>query len=428
LGFNFLLTVLVIQWHTLVSGFWGQVIEGPFKLIQMDIGSLLTGDFAAACVLISFGSVLGRTSMLQLTVMAIIQIIFFSLSEHLVVHYFYTADVGGSMLVHVFGAYFGLATSWVLGPSTKRARATTSKTNSVTAMIGTLFLFAFWPSFNGALAEGAAQHRVIVNSVVALCGSAAAAFVTSSWLRNGRFDMEDIQNATLAGGVAVGSSANFVLQPWGSLLIGLIAGVLSVCGYIYLTPMLAKHWQIEDTCGVHNLHGMPGVLAGLISSIVASTASAADYGSNEELSNVFAGAAKGFSASKLAANQFFTLMVSCAFCLFGGIITGIVLKQLPQAKEAFDDSQEWEMHGLDQNPNALLPARGEDDFEEPLVTLSAVKRMISLAMESSRAQTNTATAHSEEEGVDLEVGMAGEEHEPSAVDANMVPIHVTEAP
>ena len=38
--------------------------------------------------------------------------------------------------------------------------------------------------------------------------------------RGGRFDMVSIQNATLAGGVAVGSAANLLIAPWGALLIG----------------------------------------------------------------------------------------------------------------------------------------------------------------------------------------------------------------
>lgn len=44
-----------------------------------------------------------------------------------------------------------------------------------------------------------------------------------------------IQNATLAGGVAVGTASNMSINPWGALLIGCSAGALSTVGYAYLT-------------------------------------------------------------------------------------------------------------------------------------------------------------------------------------------------
>ena len=44
-----------------------------------------------------------------------------------------------------------------------------------------------------------------------------------------------VQNSTLAGGVAIGTSADMMATPGGSIAIGLIAGVVSVMGYTYLT-------------------------------------------------------------------------------------------------------------------------------------------------------------------------------------------------
>jgi ammonium transporter Rh len=36
-----------------------------------------------------------------------------------------------------------------------------------------------------------------------------------------------------------------------------------------LTPYLQDKFGLYDTCGVHNLHGIPGILGGIVSAIVA---------------------------------------------------------------------------------------------------------------------------------------------------------------
>jgi len=118
--------------------------------------------------------------------------------------------------------------------------------------------------------------------VLALSACCMSAFAWSALLREDRkFSMEDIQNATLAGGVAVGSSADLVIQPYGALIIGLLACFLSVFGYVYIGPFLKKTIGLDDTCGVHNLHGMPGLMGaigGSISSAVAGNEKGELYG------------------------------------------------------------------------------------------------------------------------------------------------------
>ena len=60
------------------------------------------------------GALLGKASAFQLVIVAFFEIIFYSCNEALNVHVFMAADIGGSMLIHTFGAYFGLAVSLVL--------------------------------------------------------------------------------------------------------------------------------------------------------------------------------------------------------------------------------------------------------------------------------------------------------------------------
>src|SRR5262249_37953928 len=92
-------------------------------------------------------------------------------------------------------------------------------------------------------------------------------FIFSMLAGKGRLNMVHVQNATLAGGVAIGAVADMPVQPYGAVLVGSAAGILSVVGFYWLQPRLNSF--VHDTCGVNNLHGMPGLFSGLISAGVA---------------------------------------------------------------------------------------------------------------------------------------------------------------
>lgn len=104
-------------------------------------------------------------------------------------------------------------------------------------MVGTLFLWMFWPSFNGALAGSSQQQRVIVNTVLAISASCVTACGVSRMMYQ-KLDMEVVLNATLAGGVAVGSASDLVVTGAISMVIGSIAGILSALGFLKLGPWL----------------------------------------------------------------------------------------------------------------------------------------------------------------------------------------------
>ncbi|MGH0134119.1 UNVERIFIED_CONTAM: hypothetical protein FKN15_004131 [Acipenser sinensis] len=263
-GINMLLAALGLQWGILVQGFW-HLHNGK---IEIDILKMINADFSTATVLISFGAVLGKTSPVQLLIMTILEITVFAMNEHLVVEVLKANDVGASMIIHAFGAYFGLAVARILyRPGLKNGHDNEGSVyhSDLFAMIGTIFLWMFWPSFNSAIAnEGDDQYRAVVNTYFSLAACVVATYAISSFVEHkGKLDMVHIQNATLAGGVAVGTCADMNIGPFGAMLIGLVAGIISTVGFKFLTPILASKLCIQDTCGVHNLHGMPGILGGI---------------------------------------------------------------------------------------------------------------------------------------------------------------------
>jgi ammonium transporter Rh len=65
------------------------------------------------------------------------------------------ADVGGSTVIHLYGAFFGLAVSKIVSPKDAFESKKTEPNyySDYITMVGTVFLWMYWPSFNGALTE-----------------------------------------------------------------------------------------------------------------------------------------------------------------------------------------------------------------------------------------------------------------------------------
>ena len=345
-GYTFFIGAFIIQYSILMNGLIHNIMNNHHDKIYLSIESLITGDFAAGAVLISFGALLGKVSLNQLLIISILEIIFYSINESIGVIHYQAVDMGGSMYVHTFGAYFGLAVSYIITDYRKlendREKEGSDKTSDTFAMIGTIFLWLFWPSFNGALAVGNSQHRVVINTILSLTSSCMSAFAMSKFFRK-RFNMVDIQNATLAGGVAIGSSADLVIGPSFSLLIGMIAGIMSTIGYNKIQPYLYHNFHLHDTCGVNNLHGIPGIIGGISGAITASFTNNELYGDN--IQNIFP-AMNGTRTNKgQGIFQFLALAITLGISIISGIFTGHLLntKCCRNKKTYFDDKDNWDL-------------------------------------------------------------------------------------
>eukprot|EP00004_Rigifila_ramosa_P011625 TRINITY_DN2490_c0_g1_i5.p2 TRINITY_DN2490_c0_g1~~TRINITY_DN2490_c0_g1_i5.p2 ORF type:complete len:502 (-),score=122.93 TRINITY_DN2490_c0_g1_i5:144-1649(-) len=354
-GLNWVASAFCIQWSILAVRFAEQVHAGEFHKIELTVVDLVNGLFGAAACMITFGAVIGKTSPFQMMLVFFIEIILYAVNIYICIFRFRAIDIGGSIVIHTFGAYFGVALAWVLGRNIGVADAphkyaAASYTGDMFATIGSIFLFILWPSFNGALAPPHSQFRVVINTSLALYASSIGAFVASQLLRkDGRFDMVHVQNSTLAGGVAVGSASDLVLSPGGAFSTGLAAGVLSVIGYIYIMPFLQRTISLHDSCGVHNLHGMPGLLGGIVSAIAVSGATQSVYGVDF---NVIFGADR--TPHSQAGYQMAALVVTACIGMVGGFLTGFLLRLLPgwtapggnhmiYPKGHFEDSEYWEV-------------------------------------------------------------------------------------
>ena len=126
------------------------------------------------------------------------------------------------------------------------------------------------------------------------------------------------------------------------MLIGVVAGTISTLGYRYLTPYLNDKLGIHDVCGVHNLHGMPGVLGAASGAIASALASDKLYGDNA--AEIFAARASR-SAGAQGSFQIYALLVTLAFSICGGMATAFIVSIIaPEEKShGFNDDEEWEI-------------------------------------------------------------------------------------
>jgi ammonium transporter Rh len=234
-----------------------------------EIDSLILAEFAAASLLICAGAPLGRLKMGQYIFLGLLFIPCYSFNEWLLLNNGLGiispgsfVDTGGSIVIHAFGAIFGLGVIMTMTTSKEIDLPVESdSTSDRFSLLGSMILWLFWPSFCAALVSPELVPHTAINVILALSGATIATYFASISLR-GKISAADIANAALAGGVAIGSTCDLASFP-AAFIIGILAGALSTFGFAVLQTKIEKILKGIDTCGVMNLHGMPGLLGGI---------------------------------------------------------------------------------------------------------------------------------------------------------------------
>ncbi len=332
-GFGFLMVFVQRYGYSATTGTYLVVAVGlPVYFILRSLGwltteavpmhsikALLLAEFAVAAALIATGAVLGRVRLHQYALLAAVMVPLYMLNEWLVLDGGLGitkgfVDSAGSIIIHAFGAYFGLGLAVALTrPQHLNKEIPGDTISNRFAMIGSMVLWLFWPSFCCAVVPPEQVAATAVNTILALCGATVATCVCSALFNRHKVMIGDIANAALAGGVAIGAVCNVVSAPT-ALLIGAGAGALCVLGYAVIQAKIRNVFKVVDTCGVHNLHGMPGLLGGLVAILV------------------IPGIAKA---------QLIGIAVTVALALMGGLIAGFLLRATGNKQKIYEDHEEF---------------------------------------------------------------------------------------
>jgi Amt family ammonium transporter len=168
-------------------------------------------------------------------------------------------DFAGSAVVHAFGGFAGLACVIILGP--RAGKYVDGKVRPIIghsmplATIGTLLLWFGWFGFNGGSVLSAAPGPlglVFTTTALAAAMGGLGAIVTS-WIMLKKPDLSMALNGILAGLVGITANADIVSAS-GSLVIGLIAGIIVVLAVLFFDKI-----KIDDPVGAISVHGVCGV-------------------------------------------------------------------------------------------------------------------------------------------------------------------------
>ncbi len=285
-----------------------------------EIEQFILAEFGAASLLIAAGAILGRIKMHQYLVLGLLFIPFYIINELIVVDDYFNfvgkiADTGGSIVIHAFGAIFGISAAISL--TTEKHREIPILTDDNTdkfSLLGSMVLWVFWPSFCSALVPVEAIPMSVVNVFLALSGSTIATYIASVSIR-GKINAADIANAALAGGVAIGATFDHASH-FEAIVIGLIAGALSTAGFAIFQAKQEKFHKIVDTCGVSNLHGLPGIFGGLAAIVV--------------VDNLNPGA------------QLKGIAITILIAVISGLLSGYIISLFGKTDEIYNDGYEFE--------------------------------------------------------------------------------------
>jgi len=295
----------------------------------MDIGLVILGVVCAITLIIAAGMFLGQIKTWQYIVVSILFVIAYSINEWFLFTFLDgLADAGGSLLVHAFAAYFGYGVILALRHKKIFDAPMAVTVHSVSFVwLASMLLWMLWPSFTTALLGPEQVIGGMITTYMALMASALVSYLMLLAI-NKKIDPLIYTYALLAGGVTIGSTVDLV-GPWTAYGIGIAAGVVSCLSFVYLHPALEKILGVRDVMGVHNLHGVPGLIGALF--------------------------AIPFAGGVQVSGAVGTVIIG----LFGGAVTGLILRALGR-NEAYvlDDEESFSMAAPRANEGIPVPGDG----------------------------------------------------------------------
>jgi len=181
---------------------------------------------------------------------------------------FPTLDFAGGTVVHISSGVSALVCALYLRKRSGYPQQPMPPHSLVLSFIGACLLWVGWFGFNAGSAlasNGLASSAFVATHFAA--ASAALAWSTAEWLKNGRASALGAISGAVAGLVAITPAAGFV-GPMPALVIGICAGAFC---YWMVTKVKAI-FKYDDALDAFGVHGAGGTIGALLTGVFAQQA------------------------------------------------------------------------------------------------------------------------------------------------------------
>ena len=175
-------------------------------------------------------------------------------------------DFAGGTVVHINAGIAALIGAYMVGPRIGYRKEALTPHSLTLTMVGASLLWVGWFGFNAGSAGAAngVAGLAFINTILAT-GAATLSWLAGEALHKGKASMLGAASGAVAGLVAVTPAAGFV-GPMGSIVLGLIAGVVCLWGVGGLKKMLGA----DDAFDVFGVHGLGGIIGAILTAVFAS--------------------------------------------------------------------------------------------------------------------------------------------------------------
>lgn len=176
-------------------------------------------------------------------------------------------DFAGGTVVHINAGIAGLVAALVIGKRKGYPTTPMPPHNLTYTLIGASLLWVGWFGFNAGSAVSSGTSAGMAMLVTQIATAAAAlAWMFAEWISHGKPSVLGIASGAVAGLVAITPASGFV-GPAGSLLLGLIAGVICFLA----STKLKRAIGYDDSLDVFGVHAVGGIVGAILTGVFATS-------------------------------------------------------------------------------------------------------------------------------------------------------------